>query len=43
MLSSRHYRAVGNENCCQPQMKWLFEQNRKDNQGFTKVGLRNWL
>ena len=24
-------RAVGNENCCQPQMKWLFEQSREAN------------
>lgn len=24
-------RAVGNENCCQPQMKWLFEQSRATN------------
>jgi len=24
-------RAVGNENCCQPQMKWLFDQSRAAN------------
>jgi hypothetical protein len=24
-------RAVGNENCCQPQMKWLFDQSRATN------------
>ena len=24
-------RAVGNENCCQPQMNWLFEQSRATN------------
>jgi hypothetical protein len=31
--------AAGNENCCQPQMKWLFEQSRAANAvEKTKVG-----